>query len=391
VNKRILWTAFQYFLAFALLTWVIWKAWGTPGSNGLGDVWERHFMPPPDVKRAPVHWEYLFMGFAVYAAAVFLTLIRWYLLVRAQGLQVSLGEALRLGLVGCFYSLFLPGSVGGDLVKATVLARGQQRRTVAAATVIMDRIIALWGLIWLVAALGSVFWLSGSLDGKAKGPATGIVTVALAVVGVSLAAWVVMGFLSDERAERFAGRLRKLRVVGGPAAEMWRAAWLYRSRQRSVWVAMFLSWASHVGFIVSYYCSALVLTSGDTARSVPSFTQHFVIVPIGMVVSAIPGFPGGAGITEAGFGGLYELFSYPMENGTLMALVNRMFIMIPFALIGFLISRWQVRGTVETAAEGRGAPSAEETTNGEAVAPATDAITKGPLYFNSSSAIRNPQ
>ena len=29
-------------LAAALIVWVVWRNWGTPGSNGLGDVWQRH-------------------------------------------------------------------------------------------------------------------------------------------------------------------------------------------------------------------------------------------------------------------------------------------------------------------------------------------------------------
>jgi uncharacterized protein (TIRG00374 family) len=377
VNKRILWTAFQYLLAAALLVWVIWKAWGTPGSNGLGDVWTRHIVPPPDVERAPVRWDYLFMGFTVYATAVFLTLVRWYWLVRAQGLPLSVGEALRLGLVGCYYNQFLPGSVGGDLVKAAVLLRGQERRTVAVATVVMDRVIALWGLVWLVAVLGSIFWLSGGLEGKAKGPATSIVATALGIVGASLTVWVVMGFLSAERAERFAERLRRLPKLGNQFAELWGAAWLYRSRQKSVWVAMFLSWASHVGFVVSFYCSALVLYNGDPATPVPTLMQHFLLVPIGLVIGAIPGFPGGAGIAEAGYGGLYQWFECAMQNGTLGSLVNRL-MAITFGLLGFVIYRWQVRGQVETASE-RGTQDAESgtTTNANgAVRPAPHGAEK---------------
>ena len=41
-------------------------------------------------------------------------------------------------------------------MKAAGIAREQSRRTVAVATVIMDRIIGLWGLCWLVALLGGL-------------------------------------------------------------------------------------------------------------------------------------------------------------------------------------------------------------------------------------------
>ena len=114
----------------------------------------------------------------LYSVATLITLLRWYILVRAQDLPVTLNDAMRLGLIGCFYNAFLPGSVGGDIIKAAYLARGQTRRTVAVATVIMDRVIALWGLIWFVAVLGSCFWLAGALD-DAAGPRCKII-VALA-------------------------------------------------------------------------------------------------------------------------------------------------------------------------------------------------------------------
>ena len=53
---------------------------------------------------------------------------------------------MRLGMIGIFWNTFLPGAVGGDIIKATFLAREQSRRTVAVATVIMDRALALWAL-----------------------------------------------------------------------------------------------------------------------------------------------------------------------------------------------------------------------------------------------------
>ena len=83
------------------------------------------------------------------------------MLVRAQDLPFTLPNAMRLGLVAFFFNAFLPGSIGGDIVKAAFLAKEQSRRTVAVATVIIDRAVGLWGLFWLVALLGSVFWVAG--------------------------------------------------------------------------------------------------------------------------------------------------------------------------------------------------------------------------------------
>src|SRR5438067_4237931 len=160
-------------------------------------------------------------------ASLLISFVRWHLLVRAQDLPFALPNALRLGLVGFFFSTFLPGSVGGDIVKAAALARQQSRRTVAVATVIMDRVIALWGLFWFMALVGGGLWAAGALEGPGAAESKLIVRLEAGVVGASVVVWLLLGLLSDGRAERFAGRLGRLPKVGGSAAEFWRAVWMY--------------------------------------------------------------------------------------------------------------------------------------------------------------------
>src|SRR5262249_37342118 len=158
---------------------------------------------------------------------------------------------IRIGLIGFFYNTFLPGSVGGDVVKAAVLAQRQSRRTVAVATVIMDRAIALWGLIWFVTLLGGAFWMTGLLEGDATGHSKLVGSWAAAAVGVTVVVWLLLGLLPPHRAERFAGRLSRIPKVGGLAAEFWRAVWMYRCRQRSVALTLLISWVGHVGFVLT--------------------------------------------------------------------------------------------------------------------------------------------
>src|SRR5262249_25697553 len=151
--------------------------------------------------------------------------LRWYFLVRAVDLPLSAVDAVRFGLVGFFYNTFLPGSVGGDIIKAAALAREQSRRTVAVATVLMDRVIALWGLVWFVAILGGAFWSVGLLQGE---KALAVVQGAGVIVASSAVVWLLMGLLPERRAQELAGWLNGLPKVGHSAAELWRTVWLYR-------------------------------------------------------------------------------------------------------------------------------------------------------------------
>ncbi len=83
---------------------------------------------------------------------------------------------------------------------------------------------------------------------------------------------------------------------------------MYRCRQRTVALALVLAWVGHVGFVLTFYFCARTLWDGQPDNPLPSLAQHFLIVPVGLVISAVPLFPGGVGIGEAGFGGLYAWF-----------------------------------------------------------------------------------
>jgi uncharacterized membrane protein YbhN (UPF0104 family) len=369
VNKRTLLNIAKYVLAVGLLAWVVKSNWAPPptrasaalgastlglcaapggqgpllaasaavpgrlDSHGLGYVWERHV-----VQGQPVRTGFLVAGFTIYCLAVALTMFRWYLLVRALDLQLCLRDAFRYGLIGTFFNTFLPGAVGGDIIKAAVLARGQSRRTAAVATVIMDRLLALWGLVWFVAILGSVFWFAGLLEGSAAVTASYIVTGALVVVAVSAAVWLLIGLLPDWRADRFARRLSRLPLVGTSAGEFWRATWMYRQRQGSVAIVLVLTWIGQVGFVTAFYCCANALWSPELGP-VPSLVQHFLLVPLGLVMQALVPTPGGAGGGEWGFAALFVLFGAAEANGVLASLLQRVFGWV-LGVVGYLVYLW---------------------------------------------------
>jgi uncharacterized protein (TIRG00374 family) len=300
-------------------------------SRGLAYVWQRNVK-----EGAPVHWGYFTLAFVIGFVSLVSTFLRWHVLVRAVGLPFRLADAMRLGFIGLFFNTFLPGSVGGDAIKAWFLAKEQSRRTLAVATVIMDRVIALWALVWFVALLGGAFWLGGSLDPAVEGakPCRQIVVVSWVVVGVTTLVWALLGLLSTRRAHAFAERLHRLPRVGGAAAEFWRAVWVYRCRPWTVYFVMVISLVGFLGFVLLFYYS--MLTLWDPSQEVPTLAQHFLIVPIGLVIGAVPLFPGGAGIGELGFGLLYGWLGASEASGVLGSLVQRVIMWIS-GLIGYVI------------------------------------------------------
>jgi hypothetical protein len=300
----------------------------------------------------------LILAAFIYSASVLLTFVRWYILVRAQELPFTLANAMRLGLLGLFFSTFLPSSVGGDIPKAYFIARGQSRRTVAVATVMIDRAVGLWGLCLLVALLGFIFWSGGMLEAEAAQTLQSIVLGSIAICVLSAVVWIMLGILPEWRAQRFAGRLTRIPKVGHSAAEFWRAIWMYRSKQLSIVQALLLSLMGHVGFVLAFYFSALTVLTAD---QIPSLSSQFMIVPIGMAIQAGFPAPGGVGGGEYAFGALYDLVHYPEANGVLCALVQR--VMTWVVALGGIIVYLRTRPGMPQTNKGEECVIAEENTN----------------------------
>lgn len=100
----------------------------------------------------PKNFGLLAAALLVSLAAMSMSFVRWCVLVRAQGIELSMMEAFRLGSIGYLLSFVSAGSVGGDLFKAIFLAKRRPGKRVAAvASVLVDRGSGLYGLLLLVA------------------------------------------------------------------------------------------------------------------------------------------------------------------------------------------------------------------------------------------------
>lgn len=149
-------------------------------------------------------------------------ILKWMPLARVQGLPVPFGRAARVYLASNCASLFLPTSVGGDVVRAVAFGRPLGAVARVAASIAMERVLGLFG-VGLVLAVAIPFALSGTagLGQYAWMGAVGILTVLLLAALPFVPA--VAGPLNP-----LVDRLRGRRVLGG-MAHLWDAYAAYRS------------------------------------------------------------------------------------------------------------------------------------------------------------------
>lgn len=331
VRKQVIILCLKYGVGLGLLAWVVASNWHVEVNGrevGLSAIHERTFHPA-----------FYVLALLVALSSVLMTFVRWYVLVRAQEMPFTLHSALRLGMIGYYFSTFLPGAVGGDLIKAACIAREQSRRTVAVATVLVDRVVGLTGLVWLTALVGGLFWSLDLIPSLAADPNAvplieGIIVTAGALMGGSLVFWLLLGLFSPDASERWAGRLARIPKVGPPLAELWRAVRIYRARGRSVGLALGMAMVGHVGFLFVFYCAS---RSINPPERIPSFAGHLLITPVGNTIQAGIPTPGGVGGGEIAFEKLYGVLQGETHGEGVLASLTARTVTWVLAFVGYLV------------------------------------------------------
>ena len=110
---------------------------------------------------AAARFSYIAVALVVYLIAQGVSAVRWTMLARPLGIKTPFKDLLQYYLIGMFFNLFAPSTVGGDVSRVYYLvkdeeaeAKGRSVTTVhAAMSVLMDRAIGMVVLVWL-GALG---------------------------------------------------------------------------------------------------------------------------------------------------------------------------------------------------------------------------------------------
>ena len=212
-----------------------------------------------------------------------LTSVRWHLLLESLGIRIGPFRALVINLVGAFYNAFMPGTTGGDLVKAYYAARHTDLRTRAVLSVLIDRVVGLLALMILGGAAAAYQWHIP--DCRRVAVLTGILLGSVAVGGI---------VFYSRRLRRYSGLdflLRRL-PMQRQVHKAVEAMEIYRHRPLALLVALLMSFPAHAISIMS-----ATFAGRAFGLKLDAF-YYWVVVPVVALVGAIPISPQGAGVME---------------------------------------------------------------------------------------------
>jgi len=229
------------------------------------------------------------------------TSYRWGLLLRVQKIYLPLWNLIRLTLIGVFFNLTLPGSVSGDLIKMTLIAKATKtRKTEGVFTIVLDRALGLLGL-FIVTSIAVLIYLPFLLDLDQKYRFVQISAIIVgfgSFVGISGIALIEMRqtIMNYSMVSRFVNRGARLFPVAVVSliSRIVTALELYRKNRSTIIVSIALSILVHSLYAINVY-----LLSRSVGADFLELGGFFLAVSIANTVAAIPLTPGGIGTRDA--------------------------------------------------------------------------------------------
>lgn len=226
---------------------------------------------------------YLLLALLVLPCSYILTSLRWHMLLETLEIHIGRWRTFVLNMVGAFYNTFMPGSTGGDLVKAYYASLHTTHRVRAILSVIVDRVLGLLALV----ILGGVMACLQLRVAECRQVAF-MSALALGATAVGLFVFYHPYWRRVTGLDFVLNRLPLQRHVSHAIEAMH----LY-GREPSVAIrATVMTFPVHVTTIVSSYMAG-------RAFGLPlPFWYYWVITPVIVLVGAIPISPQGAGVME---------------------------------------------------------------------------------------------
>ncbi|MEP6777681.1 MAG: lysylphosphatidylglycerol synthase transmembrane domain-containing protein [Chthoniobacterales bacterium] len=269
--KKILLTLLQLVVTIAVLYWV------------FHDPAKRAQMAIA-LRLADYRW--IAAAIAAYIVVEIAAAVRWQVLLKVQGINLSFLRVSALFLIGMFYNQFLPGGTGGDIIKTYLLLKETvDKKAGALLAVVFDRVIGLVALISITGALIALryHWLTQTRE------TSQLVWVLLAVLGSSILALVTSFIVSGFN---LLHRLPLHFPLRDKLIELSAAYHLYARHWRATAAAFIASLVAHLGTFATFLFVAYAF------RASVFVVDFFAVMPIERTISSLPISFAGVGLRE---------------------------------------------------------------------------------------------
>jgi len=267
----------------------------------VGAIWQR-------LRTVQLGW--VFLGILVYAGGQWLSAWRWWLLLRPVGLSVPYLRMVAFYFIGMFFNIFLPTIVGGDAVKAILLARDTGSPARSTMSVFMERNV---GLLALLTVATAAAFVAPPVDVKGFN----LLQLTLLVFAAFIFANIVLANRPAYRLVDYLVALTPLARIRSRAASLYEAILPYREAR---WRGL-LGAATAQSFLFQAAVILVVFLNANALGFSLSVPALAVFVPLISLAGMLPISVNGLGIREALYLLLFGRIGVPADAAVSMALL----------------------------------------------------------------------
>jgi glycosyltransferase 2 family protein len=254
--------------------------------------------------------EWVALGVVAYAGGQWLSAWRWWLLLRPVSLAVPYLRMVAFYFIGMFFNIFLPTIVGGDAVKAILLARETGAPARATMSVFMERNVGLFALLTIATAAAFV-----APPVEVRG--FNLLQLTLLVLAGFIVANIVLANRPAYRLVDYLVAMTPLSRIRSRAASLYDAIVPYREAR---WRGVVLAATAQSFLFQGVVILVVFLNAKALGLSVP-VAALAVFVPLISLAGMLPLSVNGLGIREALYLLLFGRIGVPADAAVSMALL----------------------------------------------------------------------
>lgn len=263
----------------------------------------------------------LFFSFCIFSLTHVLGTLRWKILLKAADIHIPLNRIIISMAGGIFFNLFLPSTIGGDLVRSLDLAAHTKKPREVVATVFLDRLSGYTGL----AALALISVCFGWRYVKDRVVLVSVFIIAGLLVCVLLVLFnrhiyaLINKFLHPSGQKSSFSRLEKIREA---IKNLHREIHIFRHHRRIMFYNLGISFLLQVIAAISFWMIGLSLGVDI------NIIYYFIYLPIIGAITILPISLGGLGLRDATTIYFFTKVGVSKYLAFAMSLLNFFFVLI---------------------------------------------------------------
>lgn len=253
---------------------------------------------------------------------------RWKLVLESKKYKEKLIRLFSLYMIGGFFNIFLPSTLGGDTLRILYVKRKELSLKTATSTVLFERMIGLYSIFIMAIIAISIGWNSIMVEMR------------LPVLVISCICTLLMTsvFILYDKILSFTKQLSS-KISLNIFLKFYSYLKLFNFKEYGAKIALICFFLSIFIQLIVICITALIGYSMDLDEI--GLLNYFVIMPPIWVITMLPISIGGFGVRE----GLFILLLAPLgigiEQSTLLSLLS----FLPFVIVGLLGSLFYLFGS----------------------------------------------